>query len=103
MELNETLLILKKIELFRDLNENEFKELAKSVREKNYAPYDLLFRENGPSEDIFIIYNGEVEFFKSNSYGVETKLTLFGKGDLAHGQMIPLTQQQQEHYNPQLY
>ncbi len=81
MELNEILLFLKKIELFRDLNENEFKELAKSVKEKKYVPNDLLFRENGPRKDIFIIYNGEVELFKSNTYGVETRLTLFGKGD----------------------
>ncbi|NVO09873.1 MAG: aspartate ammonia-lyase [Bacteroidales bacterium] len=81
MELNETLLFLKKIELFRDLNENEFKELAKSVKEKKYVPNDLLFRENGSREDIFIIYSGEVELFKSNTYGVETRLTLFGKGD----------------------
>ncbi|MBI5539011.1 MAG: aspartate ammonia-lyase [Bacteroidia bacterium] len=81
MELNEILLFLKKIELFRDLNENEFKELAKSVKEKKYVPNELLFRENGSREDIFIIYNGEVELFKSNTYGVETRLTLFGKGD----------------------
>lgn len=81
MELNETLLFLKRIELFRDLNENELKELSKSVKEKKYVPNDLLFRENGPREDIFIIYIGEVELFKSNTYGVETRLTLFGKGD----------------------
>jgi len=81
MELNETLLFLKKIELFRDLNEDEFKELTKSVREKKYVVNDLLFREGGSREDIFIIYSGEVELFKSNTYGVETRLTLFGKGD----------------------
>ena len=81
MELNETLEFLKKIELFRELNDNEFKELAKSVKEKTYKVDELLFRENGPREDIFIIFSGDVELFKTNPYGVETRLTLFGKGD----------------------
>ncbi len=81
MDSNEILIFLKKIELFRGLNEDEFKGLAKSVNERNYKVGDLLFRENGPREDIFIIYEGEVELFKSNPYGVEVRLTLFGKGD----------------------
>lgn len=75
------LLFLKKIELFRNLNDDEFRGLAKSVKEKNYKVGDLLFHENGPREDIFIIFEGEVELFKSNPYGVELRLTLFGKGD----------------------
>ena len=81
MDHREVLSFLKKIELFRGLTETEFSELAKSMREKNYKPNDLLFRENGPREDIFIIFQGEVELFKSNSYGVESRLTLFSKGD----------------------
>ncbi len=81
MELNETLTFLKRIELFRDLNAEEFKELAKSVKEKTFKVDELLFHENGPREDIFIIFNGEVELFKSNPYGVETKLAIFRKGD----------------------
>lgn len=81
MELNETLAFLKKIELFRNFSDEEFKDLARSVKEKSYKVDELLFRENGPRENIFIIYNGEVELFKSNSYGVETRLTLFSKGD----------------------
>lgn len=81
MELNETLNFLKKIELFRDLNEEEFNDLARSVRERQFNTGDLIFRENGPREDIFIIYEGEIELFKSNSYGTELRLTVFGKGD----------------------
>lgn len=81
MDSNEILIFLKRIELFRGLNEDEFKGLAKSVKERRYKVDDLLFRENGPREDIFIIYDGSVELFKSNPYGVEVRLTLFGKGD----------------------
>lgn len=81
MEMNETLRFLKKIELFRNLNEDEFNDLANSVRERQFKIGDLIFRENGPREDIFIIYEGEIELFKSNSYGTELRLTVFGKGD----------------------
>lgn len=81
MEIEKTLLFLKKIELFRNLNDEEFNELAHSVREKKYSMGDLVFRENGPREDIFIIYEGEIELFKSNPFGTELRLTLFGKGD----------------------
>ncbi len=81
MDINETFLFLKKIELFRNLNNDEFIGLAKSVKENKYKAGDLLFRENGPREDIFIIFDGQVELYKSNPYGVELRLTLFGKGD----------------------
>lgn len=81
MEKLDTLSFLQKIELFRNLNDQEFNELAKSVKEKHYKEGDLLFRENGPREDIFIIYNGEVELFKTNTFGVDLRLTVFSKGD----------------------
>ena len=81
MEIDKTLLFLKKIELFRNLNDEEFNELAHSVREKQYDTGELVFRENGPREDIFIIYEGEIELFKSNPFGTELRLTVFGKGD----------------------
>src|SRR5512145_183844 len=81
MEYQEMLSFLKKIELFRELDENEFDELTKSVNERRYKKDDLLFRENGPREDIFIIFDGEVELFKSNQYGEELRLTYLGNGD----------------------
>jgi aspartate ammonia-lyase len=81
MELKDIQAFLTKIELFRNFNENEYHELASSVKEKKYRKGDLLFRENGPREGIFIIYKGEVELFKSNSFGVEFRLSLFGRRD----------------------
>lgn len=72
---------LQKIELFRGLDENELKSLSKVVNEQKFEAGDLLFRENGPREGILIIFEGEVELFKSNPYGVELKLTYFSSGD----------------------
>lgn len=81
MEKNTILNFLRGIELLRNLNDRELQELVKSVRQIHFTEGDILFRENGPRDDIFIIYEGEVELFKNNSYGVEVRLALFGKGD----------------------
>jgi len=72
---------LKEIELFKGLTENELNTLCESVIEKKYQKGDLLFEENGPRKDIFIIYKGEVELFKTFHFGAEKKLSYFSKGD----------------------
>lgn len=72
---------LSNIELFRGLTEKELETLAKGIVEKEFAEGSLLFMENGKREGIMVIYNGHVELFKSNPFGVELKLTYFAKGD----------------------
>lgn len=88
---NDTVLnFLRGIELFTSLDETELQELTKSVREKRCNTGDIIFRENSPREDIFIIYEGEMELFKINSYGAEVRLAIFGKGDfLGEGIWVP--------------
>ena len=81
---------LKDIELFKNLDDKEFKELARSIREKHCEPGEMLFSENNPREDIFIILDGKVELYKTDSYGTKIRLALFGKGDfLGEGILDP--------------
>ncbi len=72
---------LKGIELFRNLSIEELDELALYIEDKKYRAGDPVFTENKPRESIFIIYDGEVELFKKDSYGIDVRLALFGKGD----------------------
>lgn len=72
---------LKKIELFRGLVDEEYQLLTTCIDQRTFKTNEFLFTENGPRESIFIIYEGEVELFKANPYGVELKLTRFGEGD----------------------
>ena len=72
---------LKKIELFRGLDDVELSNLAKNITEHKFDVGEMLFRENGIREGIMIIYDGEVELFKSNPWGLELKLTYFSSGD----------------------
>ncbi|MCB0799203.1 MAG: cyclic nucleotide-binding domain-containing protein, partial [Bacteroidales bacterium] len=78
MDRNEVSRFLKGVELFRNLTDKELDELAEYISEKRCIPGDILFSENSPREDIFVIYEGEVELFKMNPYGLEVRLALFG-------------------------
>lgn len=81
METIKLLEFIKGIELFKGLDETELNILIKNIHEKKYKKDELLFEENGPRKDIFIIYSGEVELFKTLHFGAETKLSHFSKGD----------------------
>ena len=72
---------IKEIELFKGLSELELKTLSDNIVEKKYSKGELLFEENGPRKDIFIILKGEIELFKTVHFGAETKLSYFSKGD----------------------
>ncbi|MFP4047750.1 MAG: cyclic nucleotide-binding domain-containing protein, partial [Bacteroidales bacterium] len=59
------------IELFRGLTNEELDELSHSIETQVFHINELLFEENGPRKDIFIIYKGEVELFKTPNFGNE--------------------------------
>ena len=72
---------IKDIELFAGFDQQELDLLVDYLDEKEFENGQLLFEENGPRKDIFIIYKGEVELFKSRHFGAETKLSYFGPRD----------------------
>lgn len=78
---NEIAGFLKGIELFRNLNNEELNEIVSVITVKHYNTGSMLFRENSPREDIFIIKSGEVELYKYNTFEAEVRLALFGSGD----------------------
>lgn len=81
MDNNTILTFIKGIELFKGLSDKELAILTEYIEVENYSQGELLFEENGPRTDIFIIYKGEVELFKTVHFGYETKLSYFSKGD----------------------
>jgi aspartate ammonia-lyase len=72
---------IKDIELFTGFDQQELDLLVDYLDEKDFENGQLLFEENGPRKDIFIIYKGEVELFKTRHFGAETKLSYFGPRD----------------------
>jgi aspartate ammonia-lyase len=81
MELSKIQEFLREIELFRGLEAEEFDALCRFSSEKVFTEGSLLFRENSPRTNIFVIYSGEVELFKSTAFGTEKRLTYFSRGD----------------------
>ena len=90
MDRQQTMEFLKGIRLFQDLDTRQLAALADSVREVDFKAGELLFWENGPREEFFIILEGEVELYKSSPYGAEIKLAQFHSGDfLGEGSWMP--------------
>lgn len=69
------------IELFKGLEEKDLVLLAENIEEKSYSEGSLLFRENEPRENIYIIYTGEVKLCKNTVAGNKKELAFFGAGD----------------------
>lgn len=72
---------LKKIELFKTLTKDELIEIAEYVEERHYKTGEYIFREFGPRNKLFMIYEGEVELYKTTTLEGDKRLAIFGKYD----------------------
>ncbi|MCX7876124.1 MAG: aspartate ammonia-lyase [Melioribacteraceae bacterium] len=80
---------IKRIELFQDINDAECNVLSKNFEINNYEQNSLLFVENTPRKNLYIIVDGEIELFKKTPFGEEKRLTIFTKYDfLGEGVLI---------------
>lgn len=53
--------ILEEVDIFQDLNEDHLKLIDNICTEKIYNKDDVIFQENSPSREFYIILDGEVE------------------------------------------
>ena len=72
---------LKRIELFKSLNDNQLEAVIEKISVENFPINSMVFSENNMRENLSIIYEGEVELFKGTPYGGEKRLSIFGKYD----------------------
>ncbi|MFA8342854.1 MAG: aspartate ammonia-lyase [Rhodothermaceae bacterium] len=72
---------IKNIELFAELDEQELDFLAEKFTVETFKKDAILFAENNPRKQIFVIYEGEVELFKRTPFGEEKRLSFFRKKD----------------------
>jgi aspartate ammonia-lyase len=80
---------LKNIELFQDIDTQERELLANEFSTLIVKKDTLLFLENTPRKNFYIIYEGEVELFKNTPFGEEKRLGIFTKFDfLGEGSFI---------------
>jgi aspartate ammonia-lyase len=72
---------ISQIALFSDLSDDERHLIANSAETEEYEPGHLLFEENSPRQNLYIIYSGEVELFKKTPFGEEKRLAFFHDRD----------------------
>ncbi len=80
---------IKKVELFSDFTDEEINLISENVEVVNIEKDKLLFVENTPRKNMYLIYSGEVELFKTTPFGKEKRLSFFSKFDfLGEGSLV---------------
>ncbi len=77
------------VDLFKGLSEEEISLIIDQAEFRPYKKGSVIFTENEPRREIYIIYKGSVELFKKNPLGGEQILTVFGRFDfLGEGSLM---------------
>jgi len=80
---------LKKIELFKELKDDELSLIAGLLEEQDYEPGGPVFTESNPRKSLFLIADGEVEIYKKTPFGEEKRLSYFSRYDfLGEGSLM---------------
>jgi len=75
--------------LFKGLSAEEVKLIAEDSDVRQIRRGDLLFRENEPRKEIFLIASGRVELYKTTAFGDEQRITFFSRFDfLGEGSLM---------------
>ena len=53
--------ILRRIPLFHNLNESEFRQIAEVIRLRDFAPGEYVIRQGDQSRDLWIVLEGQCE------------------------------------------
>lgn len=89
MDIQQITTILKKVELFKDLIDIEIQQVAKNAQIEFFPKGTILFVENTPRRNLYVIIDGEIELYKKTPFGEERRLSFFTKYDfLGEGVLI---------------
>lgn len=72
---NEAIKLLKKIPIFRYLNEEQFESLIQVLRVENFKNNEIIFSQNQPGESLFLIKSGRVEVIDKEANRVLRNIT----------------------------
>ena len=70
------------IPLFKDLPEDQRRQLASIVRERRFTRSQKIFSEGDPGTGFYVVISGQVKIYKSSIEGREQILHFFGPGEL---------------------
>jgi aspartate ammonia-lyase len=72
---------LQNVELFEDLDEKEIAVISSDFEELTINKDTILYEENTPRENLYVISEGEIELFRKTPFGEEKRLGIFCKYD----------------------
>ncbi|MCR4337693.1 MAG: Crp/Fnr family transcriptional regulator [Candidatus Omnitrophica bacterium] len=73
---------LKRINLFKAMNQDDMMNLAQKVIEKNFRKKELIYLSNQPGEFVYLLKKGVVKISKLTSDGRELTLALLKPGEI---------------------
>lgn len=69
------------VELFQELDASDIEHVADGVTVRKYEPNELVFAENSPRKQLYIVFAGEIELFKKTPFGKEKRIAFFNRSD----------------------
>ncbi len=76
---------LKEVDLFRNLDEEELKEIIPYVKKQQFAKKEMIFAEGEPSNYLYIVKSGKVKITKLSQEGKEIILELISPNEIFGG------------------
>ncbi len=82
--------LLRSMDLFTDLPDEELAKIARLLKEHKIAENDLIFSQGEPGNGLYIILHGRVRIASTDQFGRERVLAFYGPGEF-FGDMAVLT------------
>jgi len=90
MDLSTKVRCLGEVSLFEDLNEEELHELAELSHVKKYNKHQIIYRNEDPADDVYVLINGVVKIISKSMDGREVIKTIMHPKSLFGTEYISL-------------
>src|SRR6267143_6963711 len=82
--------LLRSMDLFTDLPDNELNKIARLLKEHKFAENELIFAQGETGDGMYVILQGRVRIASTDNFGRERVLAFYGPGEF-FGDMAVLT------------
>ena len=82
--------LLRSMDLFEELNENELGKIARLLKEVKFSENEEIFQQGEVGDALYIVLQGRVRIATTDSFGRERVLAFYGPGEF-FGDMAVLT------------
>ncbi len=74
--------VMKRVELFRGLNDNQLKRLADISQRESYGQGQVICRQGEPGDRMFVVAEGQVEIKLEDQAGASRSAVYLGEGQV---------------------